>query len=67
MRKRKLDRWDRKADLRALYPELTEDEALALRAAVEDDASYVKHLSAEELEAVLQRLAKKGLWEPDHG
>ena len=55
-----LDRWNRKRDLRGLFPDLTEDEALALRALSEEDRSYAQHLNDEELAAALHRVAEKG-------
>ena len=33
-------RWERKKDLRVMFPDLTEDEALMLRAMHEGDESY---------------------------
>jgi hypothetical protein len=55
-----LDRWGRKRDLRALFPDLTEDEALAFRALHEGDRTSAQHLSDEEFAAALRRVAEKG-------
>jgi hypothetical protein len=55
-----LDRWGRQKDLRGAFPDLTEDEALALRALHEGDMSYVKHLSDADFGTALHRVAEKG-------
>lgn len=54
-----LDRWGRKPDLRGLYPDLTEDEALMLRAMHEGDQSYVQHLDRDAISRAAQSLGEK--------
>jgi hypothetical protein len=55
-----LDRWGRKLDLRGLFPDMTENEALAVRASHEGDMTYLEHLDLAEIADVYQSLTDKG-------
>lgn len=64
-RAQKLDRWGRKLDLRGLFPDLTEDEALMIRAAHEGDQTFVAHMEPTGIARVLQSLTDKGYLDAD--
>jgi hypothetical protein len=56
----------RRPDLRELWPDLTEDESLAMRASFDGDRSYAKHLSDDDLASALQRVTDKHYLEVHH-